>query len=564
MRSMFFKNLLIADIQKHTARYVTFQPGLNVITSTENHVGKSSAIKSLYNTMGADVRYDSAWNKNTKLSAVTVDINSEEYRFVRYLKKYAVFKSEDLLLLTDSVSKELAPMLEKLFNFSVYLAEKKDTKKIVQAPPAFTFMPYFIDQDYGWSELYGSFERLDQFTKPERAKSLFFHLGMYTKSRIENQAKKDTLKETMEGLKIHDRNLIVTLEFLIEEMQNLIPADNLNELESHLAAPRKEVETIVQMIGKIRNRIQELQTTLQQHEYQLGIIKQNQKNHRNRIAEAEKIPSSHVCPKCGYEFDEELYLLVRSNYNQSNEDYLVAQIELIIKTIRADLKEQEKEYIALMTDLKQHEKVYDESQDAYDAYLRHKGLADTVRKYQQELVNNQLSLSEIERDIKKIDIELKKIPNRKEIEETYISYVKENILALGAWDVAFEGKIKILKALDAQGSLLPKIILSQYIGLFQTMTGLASSVIRFPFVVDSPRGKESSNTSSKEILAMIAKLSMLPQVIVATVDYDRFNINSGKNPHIIRFNEKFKLLNEETYNMRKTEIESLYDLLKAN
>lgn len=556
---MFFKDILIADVQKQSARYVSFQTGLNVITSTENHVGKSSLIKSLYNTLGADVKFDSKWSKETKLSAVSVDINGEGYRFVRFLKKFAIFKGELLILLTDAVTKELAPKLGELFNFSVYLAEKTNSNKIVQAPPAFTFMPYFIDQDMGWSELYGSFERLDQFSKSERAKSLFFHLGIYTKTRIEYQAEKDKLKNEIEELKKRENNILITIKFLTEEIQNLIPADDENELKAYLEVPNKEIQALVQTIGQIRNRIQELQTAVQQHEYQLNIIKLNQKN---QMTEPKEKISNFVCPRCGYEYDDEIYSMVRSNYNQSNEDYLIAQIELVIRTIRNNLKKQEKHYISLMTNLKRQEEAYDESQDAYNAYLRHKGLADTIRKYQQELINNQFSQSKIENDIKVIDRELKKIPNKKEIEERYIHYVKENIIALGAWDAAYEGNIMILKALDAQGSLLPKIILSQYIAIFQTMRCIQSSIIRFPFVIDSPRGKESSDTSSKEILTMISRISVLPQVILATVDYTKFSNNVDENVNIIHFDEKFKLLNNDTYNERRDEIESLYNLFK--
>lgn len=41
MSSMFFKDILIVDVQKYTARFVSFERGLNVITSTESHVGKN-------------------------------------------------------------------------------------------------------------------------------------------------------------------------------------------------------------------------------------------------------------------------------------------------------------------------------------------------------------------------------------------------------------------------------------------------------------------------------------------------------------------------------------------
>lgn len=561
MSSMFFKNILIADVQKHTARFISFEKGLNVITSTENHVGKSSVIKSLYDTLGAEVHFDSRWDKDTKLTAVAIDVDGTEYRVIRFIKKFSILKGMELVLLSDSVTRQLAPKLADIFDFSVYLTEKSGNKRVVQAPPAFTFMPYYIDQDKGWNELYGSFERMDQFAKPERAKSLYFHLGLYTKSRIELQAKKDRLRDHIKELQEAEQRLVITVKALTEELNNIIPADNEEELERHLAAPKREIEDLVQEIGHVRNKIQKLNTALQQHENQLDIIKQFQ---QIRIPGEVEKKARHVCPQCGYEFDDELYDLVRSNYNQSNAEYLRAQIELIVNSIGAELKSQEERYVILMAKLKEQEKVYDESQDAYDAYLRHRGLKDTVRKYSHKLTENRIKQSDCEDEIKDINKELQKIPDKKEIEQIYISFVKQNIIDLSAWTQEYDGKIKLLKALNAQGSLLPKIILSQYNALYQTMARINSSVIRFPFVVDSPREKESSVSSSKDILNMIAKITSLPQIILATVDYDTFGVDDGAKVNKIYLDTQFSVLNEATYQERAEEIEGLYHLMTSD
>lgn len=560
MSSMFFKDILIADVQKHTARFVSFEKGLNVITSTENHVGKSSVIKSLYDTLGAEVRFDPRWDKDTKLTVATIDVNGIEYRIVRFIKKFAIFKGSELILLSNAVTRQLAPKLAEIFDFSVYLAEKGGSKKVVQAPPAFTFMPYYIDQDKGWNSLYDSFERMDQFAKPERDKSLYFHLGLYTKDRIELQARKDRLKEEIIELQESERRFIITIKALTEELNNIIPADSEKELEQHLAAPKKEIEELVQEIGRVRNKLQELNTALQQHENQLDIIKQFQ---QIQIPEEAEKKARHVCPQCGYEFDDELYALVRNNYNQSNAEYLRAQIELIVSNIRGELQTQEQRYVELMVKLKDQEMIYDESQDAYETYLRHRGLKETVRKYSLELAQNRNEQSDREDEVKNINKELQKIPDKKEIEQTYISFVKQNIIALSAWTQEYDGKIKLLKALNAQGSLLPKIILSQHNSLFQTMASMNSRVIRFPFVVDSPRDKESSVNSSKEILNMIAKITSLPQIILATVDYDTFGVEDGGKVNKIYFDAQFSVLNEATYLERIEEIEGLYALMTS-
>ena len=90
-----------------------------------------------------------------------------------------------------------------------------------------------------------------------------------------------------------------------------------------------------------------------------------------------------------------------------------------------------------------------------------------------------------------------------------------------------------------------------------------SSVIRFPFVVDSPREKESSDSSSKEILNMIARISSLPQVILATVDYDTFGVEDGGSVNKIYLDTQFSVLNEAMYTERADEIEGLYHLMMS-
>jgi len=558
MSSMYFKDILIADIDKHTARFVEFQQGLNVVTSADNHVGKSSLVKSLYHALGAEVKFDSTWSKSTKITAVRAVVNDAEYRFVRFARKFAVFQGDTLILLTDSVTRGLAPKLEEIFDFSIYLAEKSDSKKTIQAPPAFTFMPYYIDQDIGWAGLYESFLSLDQFEKKERIKSVYFHLGLYTKWTIEKMGERDRLKYEITELQEREKEIRVTLKALLDEIQNLIIAENEEELEKYLTVPKEKIAALVDAAGKVRNRIQELQTTLQEHEYQLTTIKEYQKI---KAPEELNKKSLHTCPRCGYEFDDEIYSLVRSSYNQSNEQYLLQQIELIIESIRLKLQNHEQEYVRLMAKLRQQEQVYDESQDAYDAYIRHRGLRETVRKYQVELAENIVSQRDKEDKIRGLNKALRKVEGKKDIEANYVDHVKGNIIRLNAWDASFEGKIKLLKPITAQGSLEGKIVLSQYVGLFQTMDGIRSSVIRFPFVVDSPRGNEASDASSRDILNMIAGIRSLPQVILATVDYDKYKVS--EDAKVIRLTDMRKLLDETSYAERQEEIENLYGLLSG-
>lgn len=559
MNEMYFESILIADIYKHTARFQKFEKGINIITSTDNHVGKSSLVKSLYYTLGAETEFDTVWDINTKLFVVNFVAYGKRYIIVRFQKNYIVFEEEKLILLTNNVSRDLVKLYEKIFSFSIYLPNKT-TKKTELASPVFSFMPYYIDQDRGWNGLYNSFLQLDQYKKNDREKSLYFHLNIYDKHRIERLAEKDRLQGEIEVLKEKEEKIRITIDSLSKEVQHLIPADTITELETNLKIPKEKISILVTHIGEARNKIQELETTLQQHEYQLNIVKEYHKIKNN--SGFQHNVSLQECPRCGYVFEDELYDMVRSNYNVSNEDYMCQQIQLIINSITEELNTYKEKYVSLMNELEETEKVFDDSQDSYDVYVKQRGLEKSMKNFTSQLTENmeeQLNRNEC---IKKIEKELKKLPNKKEVESKYVEYVRLNIIKLGAWDPSYEGNIKLTKPIKAQGTLESKIILAQYVGLFQTMEYFKSKTIRFPFIVDSPRAKEASYLSSKEIINMILKIDSLPQIILATVDFQNYEQDIKHKFHKTVFTEKKKLLNKETYDKYREQIEDFMELFK--
>ena len=561
MKEMYFDNILIADIVEKTAHVHKFEKGFNVVTSQDNHVGKSSLLKSLYFAMGAEVDFDNVWNKNTKLYVVEFYIDEIKFSVVRWQKAFALFRETELILTTKSVSRDLARKFEKIFSFAIYMANKK-TNKIELAPPAFTFMPYYIDQDRGWSGLYESFSNIDQYKKSDRIKSLYYHLGIYTRSTVELMAKRDTLKDKIEQLKLEEEKSRITIESLYAEIQNLLPADSIEELERNLIIPKERISLLVSRIGETRNKIQSLETALYQHEHQLEVIQEYRKI-KDGVSVREDRDKIHICPKCGYSFDEEIYSIVRSNYNLQNEDYMYKQIEQIISSIASELEKYKESYVSLMDELKQQEQAYDEKQDSYEVYLRQRGLQDSVRHFTEQLGENVYEQEEHGREIKEIDKELRKLPNKKEVEENYIENVRLNIIKLDAWNSAYEGNIKLLKPIKAQGTLENKIILAQMIGLFQTMQYFRTNTILFPFVVDSPRAKEASHTSSKDILKLIFEMDNLPQVILATMDYSDFENEMKRRAKVTVLSEKRKLLNGDTYREYQSAIEELQELLSS-
>lgn len=559
MKEVYFKNLMIADLQNRTARAQSFEKGLNVVTSADNHVGKSSLLKSLYYTLGAEVDYDSVWDKQSKLYIATLGVGEKEYRVARFLKRFAVFEGEKLLKITDSVTKELAPLLGEIFDFSVYLP-RKDTGKVEMAPPVFTFMPYYIDQDKGWSGLYNSFAAIEQYKSADRIKSLYYHLNIYTKGTVELMAERDCLKEHLETLEVESDRLNTILTALREETDNLPPADTVSELEDHLEAAKKRIEQFVRQIGATRNEIQGLETALRQHQYNLRVITEY-------VSIKDMVPKDdahkrHICPNCGYVFDEEIFNLVRANYGIMNENYMCQQIQLLIDSVSDELGLAKERYVSLSRQMREEESAFQVEQNEFDIYIRQRGLAASVRRFQKQLDEAAVEMRGINQHIKEINKELRNLPNREEVEEKYIECVRLNIMTLDAWDPAYDGTIRLLKPIKAQGTLENKIILAQFVALFQTMEHFKTGATRFSFVVDSPRAKEASIASSKDILKMISQMRMLPQIILATIDYSEFESEIETPANVIALTEKRKLLNSNDFVKNQEYIISMTELLK--
>ena len=59
---------------------------------------------------------------------------------------------------------------------------------------------------------------------------------------------------------------------------------------------------------------------------------------------------------------------------------MCAQIQLLINSISDELKEYKEKYVNAMNELKTQEKVYNETCDCYEVYVRQRGLEGNVIK----------------------------------------------------------------------------------------------------------------------------------------------------------------------------------------
>lgn len=193
MTGLVFKRLWIVSKLEKAARMVSFQPGTNILTG-ENDVGKSTLIKSLYHSIGAEAPQmsNTRWKQAKAFYRSEIALNGATYFIVRDGKHFGVFDAQkDMLSKHSGISTEggIADFICEQMGFNIEL-EKSADGKLGRAGPAFYFLPFYVGQDAGWTKSWESFSGLQQFTSfrknmieyhdsvPGNGVTLLFGLGL--------------------------------------------------------------------------------------------------------------------------------------------------------------------------------------------------------------------------------------------------------------------------------------------------------------------------------------------------------------------------------------------------
>ena len=168
MKIMTVNNLSIISEQTKKAKYCTFEKGINVVTSDSvksegNFVGKSSLLRSIFHTLGADARFSDMWEKEGKyIYILEFCVDDVRYTMLRFDSLFKLFDRNNKLLFMVSNRDQLALKFKDIFGFNVYLMNH--AKKYVLAAPAINYLLNFIDQTEIKCCSFSSFQNLNAYS----------------------------------------------------------------------------------------------------------------------------------------------------------------------------------------------------------------------------------------------------------------------------------------------------------------------------------------------------------------------------------------------------------------
>lgn len=546
MKNLRFEKLELLSTTERKGRTVVFHPRLTVITG-ENDVGKSSVIKSIYWAFGAPVRMHPEWLKAKVKARVSFAIDGERFSIVRDGTAFGVFDGKgDPLIATRGVTSELGPFLAKMLDFGLVLPNKSGV--IETPPPAYMFMPFFIDQDSGWKQALESFDNRGQYKNPRKA-VVEFHSGIRPNRYYELQARKSAVQLEIAELG-RDRQV---LKKAVDKL-NLQPAftgTEFTELEHRESVDRLLVELRDLRAVRLKSA-SELADLVDERELvseQMRIARLAMEELGKDYAYASKTEAEVFCPTCGTvhdnDFTNKFSILddreACAQFLRDQYDRLIAirkrahkvearlnDTDVLIDKVAGTLAETE-------GDLTLREVIENASANMarglFDAQL------DDIRA---EVDRRAGEIVEIDAEVKKLDDKKR----RKEIEAYYAELMTGFLRILNVRRIDLDSAIKIVRKVNDTGSDQPRAVLAYHLALMKTVFRF-SSALTAPMIIDSPNQQDQDATNVAAMIALI--LSSRPdngQTILGTVSLHDQKVEDGE---VIELVDELSALSSDHY-----------------
>jgi len=543
---MIIESLKVVDYKEKMATSYEFSEGTNLIVSNGNKKGKSSLLKSIYYTLGFDIRqFPSAWNEGDKIFQLKVKFeNGLSHTITRQGNMYKI-DSED----TPLNSKEYSAWLQCALDIDMKLPNK-NTKKLHSAYSSAIILPFYIDQDDSWDgAIYRKVsDSLGQYTDvPKGIFEYLFSISDIEVQKLQNKINQYTelINECDNGIK----NLGKVLSNYMEDISDIpeipeIDRDKLNdEINHYLALLNEYTEKALEYRIKLVKKSEKLDFQRQDYEELSQLSKMNKKRHKDIECE---------CKYCHSKLTKEQSLTrLGLNNNEFEIIFLKDKVFKNIENLEREVAETRllKSEIDLKIDELDHRIKQSKELLTIDEYINAK--AKTVAVVEMEKTVEKEKASRLDYDTKKKEKQAEKRKLLKEKADlrgkvvTSFENIKNKIkvtLGLGNSD-----DFNFLQFKKIDGSGMDKNI--KYLGSYLMYFSLIEQygVYQIPFCMDSFIKNEISGDTAETLFSTIERffLPLKTQVFFSMVTDNLKYLADVKDCHIIQIEDH--LLKEENY-----------------
>jgi hypothetical protein len=301
MKSLRFKNLQLLSEREKKGRSIEFHPNKNLIFGM-NHVGKSTVTKQAFEALGASpVGKLEDWD-NAAIALLTATLDDEEYYFLRQHSHRAVFNSHGELIASASSNGEWAKIFAQLMEFNLVLSDKNENTS--QADAACMFLPFYINQDGGWTGIWRAFNGLSRFRLPAKAIVEYFTQVVppqFYVAKAESESEQRKITEIEADLRILNR----TRERLSSSLDLVGPQVTADGFEVEIREIIRQLTTLNARQEALRLEAVSLQESLALVDHQIALTTAALKRFGEDFGYLSKPKREElICPTCGAQHEE--------------------------------------------------------------------------------------------------------------------------------------------------------------------------------------------------------------------------------------------------------------------
>lgn len=556
MKKFVLSEMMLLSNKERKAKKIKFT-GNRTLIYGKNGTGKSCLIKSIYKTFGATPPADHpTWKELNPISFVRFSVKNVNYSILKDGKFYGVFNSKDKLInVFRSVSNELGPYLANLFDFKLKLQNQQNL--IITPPPAFLFLPYYIDQDVSWQNNWRSFAQLQQI-KTYREPIVSYHTGIKpneyytTKGQIEGYTTR--LKE-LDDERIVLRNVLAKVK---EKISNVNFNINIEEFKEEIKQLLIQYDALKQNQERLKSKLVDLYNLKIIAESQLTIAKKTLNDSRKDYNYATNIvvDNSVDCPTCGATYENSFEDRFSLAHDEDRCEELISDLNAEILDIDDKVNKENAIFNKNHEDVLKIESLLEikrgevKLQDVIESAGRNE-VRNVIENDSYSLIERMTGIS-VEKKILEDKLrELTDKDRKDKILNLYYSYMKEYLFKLDVKTLDEKYYKRINAKIPETGSALPRALIAYYFSIFQVMKNYTSSVY-CPIIIDSPNQQAQDFGHIDKILEFINQNQPDDTQMILGLE-ELYNVNF--NCEIIELKDLESLLQKDEFDDVYNELE---------
>lgn len=554
MKSLLLKSILLVSHREKKAKKIRFHPQANVVKG-QNDTGKSSLIKSIYFAFGAKPHsLHHKWKNADVAILLRFEVDDVTYSIYRHRNSFSLFDKSDHLIGTySSVTKELAPVLANIFDFKLKLVDRGGQASI--PPPAYLFLPFYIDQDKGWVSTWNSFTNLGQFPNWKK-RVISYHLGIRPDKWYELEAERKNVIATQEEPERQLRALEKLVKTTREHLYRVDFDINVDQFKSEIKRLLDECNTLKIQENRYRQEIVQLRTEQIRLDAQIEIVV---KTH-DELSQDYKFAVQHIdnfvsCPTCGAEYNNsftERFEIARDT--ETCTDLLMSLRDELKKVsnninISDNLLSQAMERQVAINKLLTKKQGQIKLKDLIELEGKKTLIAHLDREIiQEQEVYDKLIVAE--NKLFKLMKDFDDPERKKKITKEYGENLRKNVWKLEVTSLDDRVFKRIDCTIEESGSDLPRAVLAYNFSVLKAIEKNGNATF-CPIVIDAPNQQEQDQANLGKILKFISKNRPSGhQLILGLVDDSGIDFG-GKT---IELRTKYSLLDENEYQTLSDEI----------